>query len=235
MAFRFKQFSVEDQQSTMRVGSDAVLLGAWADTLNDTRILEIGTGCGVISLMLAQRSEALIDAIDNDHPSILQAQQNFAASHWDERLHPIQASLQNFVSPGIELYDHIVSNPPYFRNSLKSPDPVKNVAKHECMLTYEELILGVGKWLKKDGKLSVILPAQESQVFISMASELNLFLSRKLEIKPKTNKPVNRVLMEFSFNPPPGFTYGELSIRAEDGSYTPEYCAFTEPYYFSLK
>ncbi len=235
MAFQFKQFSVEDQQSTMRVGSDAVLLGAWADTRNDSHILEIGTGCGVISLMLAQRSNAFIDALEIDQPSFLQAQQNFEKSSWHERLHPIPLSIQEFTTTCNEKYDHILTNPPYFRNSLKSPIQSRNHTKHENLLTFEDLLHCVSQLLSRNGKVSLILPAKESIVFTAMASDLNLFLSRKLEIKPKTNKPVNRILMEFSPNPCPQVLSEELSIRNEDNSYTPEYLTFTEPYYFSLK
>ena len=235
MAFYFKQFSVEDQQSSMRVGSDAVLFGAWAEVQYDSRILEIGTGCGIISLMLAQRSQASIDAIDIDQQSVLQATQNFEKSQWNERLHPIPISLQRYTETCHDKYDHILINPPYFRNSLKSPTLLKNIAKHENFLTYEDLIQCVVQLLNENGKLSLILPVKESQIFTSLAADLRMFLSRKLEIKPKTNKPVNRILMEFSFIPCTQILSEELCIRNEDNSYTNEYRTFTAPYYLSLK
>jgi tRNA1Val (adenine37-N6)-methyltransferase len=235
MAFRFKQFSVEDHQSSMRVGSDAVLLGAWADVKNDSRILEIGTGCGVISILLAQRSNASIDALDVDQPSIMQAQQNFGNSKWNERLYAIPISLQEFTATSMKKYDHILTNPPYFRDSLKSPDILKNIAKHENLLSYEDLLHCVSQLLDKTGKLSLILPEKESKIFTTLAGSLDLFQTRILRIKPKTSKPVNRVLMEFSFLPPVSLFSEELCIRNEDNSYSSGYIKFTEPYYLSLK
>ena len=235
MAFNFKQFSVEDQQSSMRVGSDAVLIGAWADIQYDSHILEIGTGCGVISLLLAQRSNAIIDALDIDQPSFLQAQLNFEKSRWKERLHAIPQSLQLFTNTCMVKYDHILTNPPYYRNSLRSPIQSRNNAKHENLLTFEDLLSCSIQLLSNNGKLSLILPVKESQLFTSMATGLHLYPSGILEVKPKTNKPVNRVLMEFSRVPSDRNRSGELSIRNEDNSYTNEYRAFTEAYYFSLK
>jgi len=235
MAFRFKQFSVEDQQSTMRVGSDAVLLGAWARVAEDSHMLEIGTGCGVISLMLAQRSTARIDAIEIDEPSFLQAQENFAASPWNQRLHPILISLQEFTRNTIEKYDHILTNPPFFRNSLKSPDPVKNSTKHESLLTFEEILHSAIRLLDRYGKLSLILPPKEGELFTEMAAGMELFLTRETEISPKSGKPVNRKLLEFSFILPSHFISDQLTIRLDDNAYTDEYREFTAPYYFSLK
>lgn len=235
MAFRFKQFLVEDDQSSMRVGTDAVLLGTWADIVNQQQILEIGTGCGVISLILAQRSSAFIDAIDIDEKSVEQAGRNFRESSWNQRLKVFHTSLQEFRKTSKRKYDHILTNPPYYCNSLKSPDVKKNKTRHEDFLNHEELLDGIIHFLKIDGKASLILPFKESQRFVELASDRKLFLARKMEIIPRKKKNVNRVLMEFSLDTRNSISSESLTIRDEEGDYTKEYRAFTRPYYFSLK
>jgi tRNA1Val (adenine37-N6)-methyltransferase len=235
MAFRFKEFLVEDDQSTMRVGTDAVLLGAWACVSDDTTILEVGTGCGLISLILAQRSSANIDAIDIDYPSVEQAKKNFEESPWKQRLSAFHIAFQDF-HPGAEhRYDHIISNPPFFRQSLKSPSSKKNLSKHETQLSFEDLLEGLPRLLNPDGRLSLILPVSEGRMFSALASARNLFLSRTTWVIPKITKPANRVLMEFAFRKSPATVPGNLVIREKNGSYTSEYISFTTPYYFSLK
>jgi tRNA1Val (adenine37-N6)-methyltransferase len=235
MAFRFKEFMIEDDQSTMRVGSDAVLLGAWAEISDDQAILEVGTGCGVISLMLAQRSTAVIDAIDIDQPSVIQAKENFEKSRWKKRLSAFHISFQDFFQGKEHRYDHIITNPPFFRKSLKSPEQKNNLSKHELHLGYEDLLEGTVHLLKPDGRLSLILPVAESRIFCPLAEEKKLFLSRATTVVPRVTKQANRILMEFSFRRPPAPDHGNLVVREKSGSYTTEYISFTEPYYFSLK
>jgi tRNA1Val (adenine37-N6)-methyltransferase len=234
MSFRFKQFTVEDQKSTLRVGTDAVLLGAWVNVSESKKILEIGTGCGLISLMAAQRSDASIVAIDTDLPSILQAAENFSASPWSDRLVAVHDSIQNFSRTTSLTFDHIITNPPFFRNSLKSPDPQVTAAKHDDGRFLEELLACLERIMTRDGMLSLILPDDEARKFVRKAQEHGIPVSRKLGIRPKVDKPVNRQLLEFSHqrssdNPP-----DELIIRRADNSYTDEYKAFTDSYYLSL-
>src|ERR1035437_4301927 len=134
MAFRFKQFIIEDDLSTMKTGTDAILLGAWAEPGKADSILEIGTGCGVISLMLAQKSEAHITAIDIDPDSIVQAESNSMTSPWRDRIKAMNISLQDLTSISEKKYDLILTNPPFFIDFLKSPDERKNKAKHSSDL-----------------------------------------------------------------------------------------------------
>src|SRR5664279_2325982 len=130
MTFRFRQFSVEDDQSTMRIGTDAILLGAWADPSKAERILDIGTGCGVIALMMAQKSNARVDAIDINPESVEQACSNFTNSPWRERLTAFHRSFREHAKTADGAYDIIVTNPPWFTNSLRSNDERRNLARH---------------------------------------------------------------------------------------------------------
>jgi tRNA1Val (adenine37-N6)-methyltransferase len=234
MPFRFKQFSVEDQLSSMRVGHDAVLLGTWTEVTNDRRILEVGTGCGVIALMIAQRSEAMITAIDVHHPSILQSTENFAGSPWVDRLSAVLMTVQDYAVSCKLKFDHIISNPPFFRNALKSPVIQRNISKHENLLPFEELLDAASALCSEHGKLSLVLPLSESKIFIGLANEKGLHLRRSMEVRPKSGKAANRVLMEFSFRQDQPSQPETLTVRNEDNSYTREYISFTDQYYLHL-
>jgi tRNA1Val (adenine37-N6)-methyltransferase len=235
MPFRFKQFIVEDDCSTMRIGTDAILLGAWADPDPAKSILEIGTGCGVISLMLAQKSEALIDAIDIDEESVKQAGSNFLQSPWNEKLHALSVSLQDFVSTSKRKYDLIITNPPFFINSLPSPDTRKNRARHTTNLNQQELLSSVIHLLNKNGFFLVILPAEGTRNFFELAESAGLFIQKQMKVRPKAGKPVNRILTGFGFQPCKVPFPEELVIRNGDNTFTKEYIAFTLAYYFSLR
>jgi tRNA1Val (adenine37-N6)-methyltransferase len=235
MTFYFKQFIVEDDRSTMRIGTDAILLGAWAKPGPATSILDIGTGTGVISLMLAQRSEAQIDAIDIDKESIKQAGSNFMQSSWSEKLHPLLISMQDLVSTSKQKYDLIITNPPFFIKSLPSPDTRKNLARHTNNLSQKDLISGIIHLLNENGLFLLILPTEESRKFSVLAENAGLFIQKQMKVRPKAGKPVNRILSEFGFQPCKAPFFEELIIRNEDNSFTKEYIAFTDSYYFSLR
>ncbi|MCX6243115.1 MAG: methyltransferase [Bacteroidetes bacterium] len=235
MAFRFKQFTVEDDRSTMRTGTDAVLLGAWAKPEKADSILDIGTGCGVISLMLAQRSHAQITAIDPDEGSVRQAESNFTNSPWAENLVAIHSSLQDYTASCRNKSDLIITNPPFFTDSLKSPDPVKNMARHDIHLSRRELLDCVLRLLGDNGQFLLILPGKESKIFSVMAEESGLFPQRTLEIRPKQGKQVNRILTAYGFEASPLIAPEELVIRDQDGRFTKDYIDFTGDYYFSLR
>jgi tRNA1Val (adenine37-N6)-methyltransferase len=235
MAFRFKQFIVEDDRSTMRIGTDAILLGAWAEPGEAQSILEIGTGCGVISLMLAQKSDALIDAIDIDEESIKQAGSNFLKSPWSEKLHPLPVSLQDLINTSEQKYDLVITNPPFFIDSLPSSDARKNRARHTTNLSRQELLASIKHFLCDNGIFWVILPVEESRKFSALAETTGLFVQKQMNVRPKTGKPVNRVLSGFGFQPCTTPLLEELVIRNEDYTFTTEYIAFTHAYYFSLR
>lgn len=154
--FKFKQFTVYQDRCAMKVGTDGTLLGAWTDVTKSRTILDIGTGTGLIALMLAQRSlTTQITAIDIDIDSVMQAESNVALSPWCDRVKVFCSSLQDFNGSG---YDTIVSNPPYFVNSLKCPNGHRTLARHTASLSYKDLFDGVTRMLSDDGEFSVIIP-----------------------------------------------------------------------------
>ncbi len=227
--FRFKQFSICDDRCTMKVGTDAVLLGAWINEDAKT-ILDIGTGCGIIAIMLAQKTNAVIDAVEIDNKSSEQAKENAENCKWHNRINVHNISFQQFYREQNKKYDIIATNPPYFSGSLKSPDDSRNLSKHDISLTFDELIEGVKCLLKKNGKFFIILPSNESLVFMQKALINSLYCNKILEIKPKKDKPTNRVLMQFEFKRKKQQKH-ELVLREKDGSYTKEYADFTKEFY----
>ncbi|MCX6278948.1 MAG: methyltransferase [Bacteroidetes bacterium] len=162
MGFRFQQFEVEDTQSTMRIGSDSMLLGAWSNPGTISRILDIGTGCGVLALMMAQKSTGIIDAIEIDKQSINEAVSNFLNSPWTSRVTPIHDDVAVYSRHTETRYDFIISNPPFFNNSLKSPELRKNLARHDTKLSHEELIKAVDRLLSNTGRFSTISSCQHN-------------------------------------------------------------------------
>jgi tRNA1Val (adenine37-N6)-methyltransferase len=196
--FHFKQFSVRHDRSTMKVGTDGVLLGAWVDIRNCKHILDIGTGSGVIALMLAQRttSDVTIDAVEVESEDAEQAKENIEHSPWPRRIEVFTSSIQNFVTD--QLYDLIVSNPPYFNNSAKPPDEKRIQARHTISLPYDVLVKHVMPLLAPNGRLAVILPFTEGLEFETLASMHNLYCIRKTAFRTRREKPIERWLMEFS-------------------------------------
>jgi tRNA1Val (adenine37-N6)-methyltransferase len=197
--FRFKRFLICDDNASMKVGTDAVLLGAWSDVSAAQTVLDIGTGCGVIAIMLAQRTanNTVIDAVELLEPDSVQAQQNVSQSPWPGKVHVFQTDIGDF-HPG-KKYDLIVSNPPYFVNSLLPPTQGRTAARHSTMLTSDKLINAVVSLLSDAGKFNVILPASEAASFIAKAKDHGLFVSRYTKFFSRASKPAERSLMEFSF------------------------------------
>lgn len=199
--FQFKQFTVYHDQCAMKVGIDGVLLGAWAPVESSAgRILDIGTGSGLIALMLAQRSEGLIDAIDIDEGAVDQANKNIADTEWSNRITVHKESLQGFAENQIAAYDLIVSNPPYFISSLKAPDEARSKARHADSLTHEELLMHASELLNKTGRICIILPVIEALQCIKSAPKFNLYCYQCVYVYPKPNSEAKRVLLEFGFN-----------------------------------
>ena len=233
MAFQFKQFTVEDDRSSMKVGTDAVLLGSWACPENRLYTLEIGCGSGLISLMLAQKMKGFITAIDIDKDSAEQAHQNFMASKWNNKLESIHTSLQQFLKQSYKKFDIIISNPPFFNNSLNSPYKNRTLSKHTNTLSYPELVKGIKKLLKQDGIVYIILPYEESKEFIFLMRKADFCLSKECLVIPKENKEANRILMEFSYKDSE-LTSEKLYIRNKDNSYTEKYKQLCKDYYVNL-
>jgi tRNA1Val (adenine37-N6)-methyltransferase len=215
----------------MKVGTDAVLLGSWANASHAKHILDIGTGTGIIALMLAQRSGAQIDAIDIDHNAYLQASENVIASPWKDRISVFHKALQEFSPETDYRYDVIVSNPPFFVDSSKALEKSRTNARHTDQLPYGDLLKGVLRLLNPSGKFYVILPTKESEQFREMAEENKLFCTKITRVVTRTDKPEKRMLMRFEFT---NRAFSEDSITIEQDerhSYTDQYKELTKDYY----
>lgn len=232
--FRFKQFTIHQDKCAMKVGTDAVLLGSWVNPGAATRILDIGSGTGLIALMLAQKSDATIDAIDLDENAFQQTKENFRISPWFDRLNPYHISLQDFVKDKKEAYDLIVTNPPYFHHASKPSEESRKQARHNDFLSFDELIINSIKLLTPNGRFCVILPTKEGMEFMDKAQKKGLFCRELLRIKTRSDKSEKRLIMQFSFK------FGilqdnEIIIQEEDGSFTQDYIILTKEFYIDLR
>lgn len=218
----------------MKVGIDGVLLGAWTDIGNADSILDIGAGTGLIALMLAQRSNARIDAIDIDADAVVQANENVQTSPWSDRIKVYKAELQKYVLDTKNRYDLIVSNPPYFVNSTKAPVENRNTARHTDTLTHEELLNSSLTILKPTGRICVILPVNEGLSSVEYASSIGLHCTKQVTVFPKPGAAAKRLLLEFS----PQFTActnSEIVIESDvRHQYSPEFTALAKDYYLKL-
>jgi tRNA1Val (adenine37-N6)-methyltransferase len=231
--FKFKQFTIWQEHCAMKVGTDGVLLGAWTDTKGAGRILDIGTGSGLIALMLAQRSDGIIDAIEIDESAVRQANDNFNASPWKSRINGIHCSFQNFDKMSVK-YNIIVSNPPYFSDCLPAPDLKRTIARHNAQLSTIDLIDGVVKLLHAEGRFSIILPVNEFEIFKTLAEKGNLFENRRTLILPSPDKPVKRILSEWSFQNKSKLINSLVIEQYGRHRYSEEFIALTREYYLKL-
>ncbi|MFN5347743.1 MAG: tRNA1(Val) (adenine(37)-N6)-methyltransferase [Bacteroidota bacterium] len=234
--FNFKQFSVQQDLCSMKVGTDGVLLGSWTYTDNANNILDIGTGTGLIALMLAQRSNANITAVDAEANACEQAKINFDASPWTNRLQLVHSKIQDFHSD--HLFDLIVSNPPYFSGYYSSENLSRDIARSaDVLLPYEELISCAKKLLIANGRLSLILPADQQEKITAIANQNELALSRLTFVKTKSSKEAKRILLEFvnNFNQVNAII-DELIIQSDDNGrvYTQEYINLTKDFYLAF-
>ncbi len=234
-SFAFKQFTINQDKCAMKVGTDAVLLGAWVSPDDCKQILDIGTGTGLIALMLAQKTNAHIDAIDIDENAFIQAQQNVNESKFSGQITVIHLSLQEYSNSTEKKYNLIVTNPPYFEQSLKSSDEQRSFARHADVLPFEGLIDGVIKLLDQKGKFCLILPTLEAEKFRVMAQKKGLFLSKLLRVKSKVNKDTDkRYVMQFEITPTE-FSENTIAIEEEERhQYTTDYKELTQDYYINF-
>ncbi len=228
--FEFKQFRIEQQKAAMKVGTDGVLLGAWAPIKDAVRILEIGTGTGLIALMLAQRSEAFIDAVEIDKSAFEEAKFNFKQSGWNKRLMAFHADFRMFSDLKAGSYDLIVSNPPFFVNSLKANNAALSLARHNDMLSFDQLISGSSKLLNSSGRLCVILPLSNLVEFRESARLAGFYLHHQTTVFPRISKLPKRVLFEFGLNSEYP-NVDELVILDAIGEYTEGYKTLTSAFY----
>ena len=233
--FKFKQFTIRQDQCAMKVGTDGVLLGAWANIKhNPNSILDIGSGTGIIALMFAQRSNAeVIDAIEIDESAFEQCVENFENSHWSDRLFCYHASLQEFADEVDDKFDVIISNPPFYTDDFQSKNTQRDIARFSSAMPFEHLVKSVSKLLSEEGKFSVIIPFKEEEQFIALASKVNLFPNRILRVKGNPNTEIKRSLLEFSFSKIEIKTE-ELTIEKGRHNYTNDYVTLTKDFYLKM-
>lgn len=232
--FHFKRCSIQQQGAAHPVGTDAILLGAWTNIGNALRILDIGTGTGVVALMLAQRTEnhehVQIDAVEIHQGSAACAARNFAASPWNKRLHVVELSIQEFAQQTDLQYDLIVSNPPYFSETTKAPDPTRRLGRHIESLPPQDMLRAVRKLLAPNGRFSVILPVKEGWKWCELAVPLGLCWTRITEVYGRKEKPVERLIIEFQRNPYL-FQRDSLVVYDQGQEYSEAYGALTREFY----
>ncbi len=234
--FRFKQFTVQQEKCAMKVCTDSCLFGAWTANYlykSDNKInniLDIGSGTGLLSLMLAQQlPTATIDAIEIDEAAALQTEENFAQSPWKERLHIYRESAQNFAS---KKYNFIICNPPFYRNDLQSSNQSKNTAHHNTGLTLIELMIAIKRLLKDDGNFAILLPYHRTKEIEKLAMEAGFILHRKTVIKQTEQHDYFRSMMIFSTGKK-DLIQDEIAIKNKD-QYTPAFIDLLKDYYLYL-
>ncbi len=229
--FRFKQFEVRHDCCAMKVNTDGVLLGAWCNVAGVKNALDIGTGSGVIALMLAQRGIETVEAIELDKDAAAQAQENFLASKWASKLTGHHMALQQFRpnSP----YDLIVSNPPFFENAYKTPLANRNLARHNDTMPLVDLMAFADQWLTSEGKLALVLPTDMAKMAKEAALIQGLYLVHICYIKGAVGGETKRVLLSFGrSNEEPIVTH--LAIETAPLIYTDDYKALTKDFYLAF-
>ena len=230
--FRFKQFTIYQEKTAMKVGTDGVLLGAWANLEHARRVLDIGTGTGLIAIMAAQRApRATIEAIEIDPSAYQQALENVARCPWHQHLRVHLGAIQDFHSP--TLFDALLCNPPFFKRSLLAPDPGRAIARHCTTLSHEDLLLAAQRLLTPEGKISLILPVNEAQDFIRLAENSDWFINKMTDVFPTPQKPRKRCLLELSrLNTP--CTRSSIIIENERHAYNDAFVSLVKDFYLNL-
>jgi tRNA1Val (adenine37-N6)-methyltransferase len=232
--FIFKQFTINQGKSVFKVGTDGVLLGACADLTGGKRILDVGTGTGLIAIMAAQRGVAEIVAIEPEEKSFLEASNNVRDCKWHNRIRVEKTGFRKYFSDQNEHFDIIISNPPYFRDSLKNPDADKSGTRHSDSLTSSDILEGAVYLLNLEGSLQLILPYIEGTMFIAEASQYGFFCNRIIKIKPVPSGDLKRLILKFERIRKPlqeKFLTIETGIRHR---YTEEYKKITKDFYLNF-
>ncbi len=234
-SFKFKQFTIQQDKTAMKVGTDGVLLGAWTElSENLNAILDIGSGTGLIALMLAQRSDAeTIDAVELNENAYLQTVDNFEDSNWADRLFCYHTSLQEFVDEIDDKYDLIISNPPFYTSTYKNLPNNRAMARHAKSLTFEELLQGTSELLSDTGTCAFIIPFEEETNFIKIANQNKLFPNRITRVKGNENSAIKRSLLQFS-KTKTEIEIDELIIEIIRHKYTNAYKNLVKDFYLKM-
>lgn len=231
-SFKFKQFTIFHDKCTMKVGTDGVLLGAWAPVEGVGSVLDVGTGTGLIALQLAQRAPAArISAIEIDEAAACQAAENVSRSPWPDRVEVVCGDFRNYHPA--DKFDLIVSNPPYFVDALKCPDEQRSTARHAGLLDYDLLFRRSASLLAEGGVVSVIIPAETEKRVVDTAWEHRFFPTRRTLVFTKPGKPCRRVLLAFGLEMKP-CREERLYIETERNAYSDEYVALTREFYLKM-
>jgi len=235
--FQFKQFTIFQDQTAMKVGTDGVILGAWTSVPQQGHILDIGTGTGLIALMLAQRtsSHAYIDAIEIEKNAALQARENIHKSPWKNKIGIQHIAYQDFTSKQKDKqYELIITNPPYFENALRSNQKNRTLARHAEGLNMTTLLQGVSYQLKPQGIFSIIMPADNKGIITNKAFFMGLYPHRICGVKTLASRPHKRVLIEFKKEKNKQIQEEELIVKKDDNHYTEQYKALLKAFYLNF-
>lgn len=229
--FRFKQFTIYQDRCAMKVSTDACIQGAWTPVNDDVqRVLDIGTGTGLLALMLTQKkNDTITDAIELDEEASAQAKENIAASAWADRVHVINGDVTSY--PLEYKYDLVISNPPFFNNSLLGDRYARNNARHTLTLSYRQLVCVIADHLSENGVASVLLPMNSYEVFEEELQAKHLSVYARFVIHPRVEQNANRVVVLCSRSTDADIIEEHLYIRKEDGNYTDAYKQLLSPYY----
>ncbi len=239
-SFQFKQFTICQDQCAMKVGTDGILLGAWVMLPENAQILDIGTGTGLIALMLAQRSQTSlhpsktkIDAVEIDEQAYQQATNNIQKSPWGDRLQTHHGDIQNFATTCSQQYDLIISNPPFFENAYKASQASRTLARHSDSLLQTNILQIAKQLLKSDGHLAVIYPTDLAYSFLNKSRNFGLWCDRQVNIKPTPQGSIKRIALEFSKTQ---FSLQETMLTIEESKhiYTEDYIALVKDFYLNL-
>jgi tRNA1Val (adenine37-N6)-methyltransferase len=234
--FRFKEFEIRQDDCPMKVGTDGVLLGAWAWVEDAQKVLDIGTGTGVIAIMLGQRNQtAQIDAVEIDAASCKEARFNMEATPWSDRFQVVETSIQDFARSSREKYDLIVSNPPFFSGGTFVGKQERASVRHTIKLPHGDLLGAARSLLSENGRFAVILPYLEGLRLIELARTYQLYVIRQQEVRSRLSKPVERILLEFSRKPGPVEEVPQLVVmEGKEEGYSEAYRQLTQEFYLNM-
>ncbi|MCB0696093.1 MAG: methyltransferase [Chitinophagaceae bacterium] len=231
--FRFKQFTVHQEKCAMKVSTDACIQGAWTDIpAGCDRVLDIGTGTGLLALMMAHKADVLVDALEIDEAACLQARENVAMSDRADKVRVLHVNARAYR--GVTKYDLIITNPPFFNNSLLGETPQRNTARHTVTLSYTELFITIKENITDHGLVSILLPVDEFTRWQKLLDENNWQVIRKLNVHPSVGRSANRIVAMCSAGVGRQTITEELYIRKEGNVYTQEFCKLMSPHYLNI-
>lgn len=233
MGFTFKRFHIDDDRCGMKVGTDSILLGSMVELTDVSRVLDIGSGSGLLSLMLAQRLEgkAEIVAVEIDKQAVSQAKTNIAASPWPNVIEVVDSDINQYS--GDDTFELIISNPPYFTDSLASPDAARQKARHDCGLSKAQLAANVARLLSNTGVFWLILPPQGAEQFVTDAKASGLHCRQKIEVHTKRGKPAHRHILALSKIATEEVALNQIDVYDENNQYSRQFIALTQDFYLN--